>query len=109
MPALIGNIKNFLFSSDFRYERVVMKGHMTFTVTNTPQTIYHGLGYIPLVKAWTESPTGHVNIATQDPYCDMEVTTALTTTTATFTVFPNQSPYTMVTTKVYYRIYAEGV
>lgn len=109
MSVPVSSQKNLLFNSDVRYERVVMTGHMTFTTTNSPQTIAHNLGYIPLVKAWTESPSGHVNIATQDPYCTMETAISIDTNNLTITVFPNQSPYTMVTTNVYYRIYAEGV
>lgn len=109
MSVSLANQKNLLFNSDNRYERVVMTGHLTFTATNSPQTIYHGLGYIPLVKAWTESPTGHVSIATQDPYCTMETAISIDANNVTITVYPNQSPYTMVTTNVYYRIYAEGI
>lgn len=58
MPAITANAKNFLISSDFPMDKIVLlhSGQIDFTTSGTDYTFAHGLSFTPLIKAtWSTS------------------------------------------------------
>lgn len=105
-------------TSDYRTERVVKAGSLSFTNGDygsvdsdfgiVGKGYTHNLGYRPLVRAFAEYPNGMMsdirNIGPK-PDSDIEILAFVSTTKVFFNVYDNQTPDRTVT--IYYRIYTE--
>lgn len=99
------------FTSDFRYERLLFKGSVSFSSGDYGNKSFaHNLGYIPYVVAFANYPGDKLapvsNIGDR-PDLDIEIVVYNDTTTLEFECF--DGTFTDRTVTVYYRIYGEGI
>jgi len=111
------NDANLLFSTDFNYQKIALKGTATASVPSgigeTEVTINHNLGYKPSVRVWFDPQQGRRWMAGQDDFLDITTFVSQTafcwcsyyvTNNTMVMRFRNQSGSTRTFT-YYYRIY----
>jgi hypothetical protein len=112
------NYSDTAFTSELRYEHVVLKSHITFSIAGNATnnfTIVHNLGYVPFFRLWYGfdsdvnvftcfSGAGSFNIDNNQ----MQVN-SITADSSSITVqLENFNASGTITGKIYYRIYAEA-